>query len=755
MKLNDGRDHLYQWDTGRTLEVDADCSMVHFCNPRVGGFDVEVKEGCARIPDELLQKSGILSVYCFVGTADCGYTRVKEKRGFTVRYRPKPAGYVFSPTEQKTLQTVLDRVDELLREVTVAEIGKRIEEYLKEHPPMADESDPTVPLWAKTAQKPTYTAEEVGALGEDVLDELMAVVHEEIAVGFSERSQLRPEVVNDISECVDSTAIYLLPDGYLYAYLRKSEMVDSFHNYATPLENGWLVEGRIGSDGLNRTDLTGVNAHVTNFIPVTQGDVVRIKGGNAFSHNVCGYSDDVLAASSVVVVQKISTDTNNEYFADISLSNDVVQMTIVSPNIKYMRYTITAVPDVNDIAISVNEEIGEPIEVSTYRFANTGHAFVPADCEDRILQVEEDVIDHIDRIDKLEKSVEQLDRSGIGATLPDYWREEADLAVERVKQLQTQYGKDAISFAWFSDLHFGATSHRCKYFGKTVAYVMDQLKLPFAVSCGDSMTGLSYNDLDEMTDGYAMMHAQLAPIEGERLLLARGNHDDVYSNSAGDAYANKVSQNRFWHHFFRNQANDHRRVFGADGSYFYVDQPTQKLRLICLDSDFYAGDGIVDEGSGSAMCFGFGATQLQWLQNVALQDGLGEDWSVAIFLHIPPTYETIHTVMHGDRNYGGAIVDCDDFQMAITHSGRSGQIAAIFCGHCHLDTDVFGETGHRVITVTTAGGTPYDGTGAERITGTATEFAFDVVTLCRSGDKVRTVHTTRVGWGEDRSIPVE
>lgn len=32
LTLNDGRAELWQWDTGRTLAVDADCSQVHFSN---------------------------------------------------------------------------------------------------------------------------------------------------------------------------------------------------------------------------------------------------------------------------------------------------------------------------------------------------------------------------------------------------------------------------------------------------------------------------------------------------------------------------------------------------------------------------------------------------------------------------------------------------------------------------------------------------------------------------------------------------
>ena len=43
LALNDGRSELWQWDTGRKLTVDADCSQVHFSNKVLGrSVDVDV-----------------------------------------------------------------------------------------------------------------------------------------------------------------------------------------------------------------------------------------------------------------------------------------------------------------------------------------------------------------------------------------------------------------------------------------------------------------------------------------------------------------------------------------------------------------------------------------------------------------------------------------------------------------------------------------------------------------------------------------
>ena len=57
--------------------------------------------------------------------------------------------------------------------VSPEEIKQAVKEYLKDNP--LEETDPTVPDWAKEPQKPTYTAEEVGALPTSKLPEAIDV----------------------------------------------------------------------------------------------------------------------------------------------------------------------------------------------------------------------------------------------------------------------------------------------------------------------------------------------------------------------------------------------------------------------------------------------------------------------------------------------------------------------------------------------------------------------------------------------------
>ena len=148
LTLNDGRAELWQWDTGRTLSVDTDCSQVHFSNKVFGrSIDVDVIDGVAIIPDVLLQTDKDLNVWAFVGTAENGYTKISKT--FTVNWRNKPADYVFTPTDQTSIEEIKERL-----------------EYLEQNPV-------DVPVQSVNGKTGTgeLTAEDVGAISQDELQE--------------------------------------------------------------------------------------------------------------------------------------------------------------------------------------------------------------------------------------------------------------------------------------------------------------------------------------------------------------------------------------------------------------------------------------------------------------------------------------------------------------------------------------------------------------------------------------------------------
>ena len=110
IKLADGRGLLYQWDTGRQVECDAE--QVHFSNHHYGtSIDVDVQGGKATIPNQLLTSAIPLKAWAWVKDSSGEYT--KEEQIFIVEKRNKPSDYVYTPTEIKTWQDLQNQIGDL------------------------------------------------------------------------------------------------------------------------------------------------------------------------------------------------------------------------------------------------------------------------------------------------------------------------------------------------------------------------------------------------------------------------------------------------------------------------------------------------------------------------------------------------------------------------------------------------------------------------------------------------------------------
>ena len=110
IKLADGRGSLYQWDTGRQVECDAE--QVHFSNHHYGtSIDVDVQNGKATIPNQLLTSATPLKAWAWVKDSNGEYT--KEEQIFLVAKRNKPSDYVYTPAEIKTWQDLQNQIGDL------------------------------------------------------------------------------------------------------------------------------------------------------------------------------------------------------------------------------------------------------------------------------------------------------------------------------------------------------------------------------------------------------------------------------------------------------------------------------------------------------------------------------------------------------------------------------------------------------------------------------------------------------------------
>lgn len=561
----------------------------------------------------------------------------------------------------------------------------------------------------------------------EIKSDVNVIVSEELAAHM----QIKPEFANSVDECTDTHLLYVLPDNFIYAYMKKYIMQKTNEYSAdtaklnTRLNSSGVEGDYYGVLTLPMIDVALENPYTVNITGCTlqltcgsywaacyydsegaflgrvvfdnAAEFAKFEDGN-YSFNL--YNESWANAAKVRIMLGVGGggSTNSEEFA------------ITTDDVKNLF--------VEFVPKTINDEIED--------WYNTGNAFVPADYEDRIVSLEEEVEDL-----KSSKSV---------YAIPEYWQEAADEAVAKVKAIQDDGGKDILNFVWFSDMHHNKGNQYTKNIGKLCAYVMDSCNIPLCLMSGDTMSAESVADESTLLEWLEDANEVLTPIGKDRLLRIKGNHDDVYGYHGETAYVNKVAPAKIYNRIFRSQAEDFRRVFGGDGSYFYIDTP-QKIRIVCLNAHYYDGAAIAN-GETGASSFGLGSEQLGWLSSVALISQT-DIQGIIIALHVPPTENEINT-----RTDYLSLLGEDGENLRNELSASSTPVKAIFCGHAHVDANVM-YMGIPIITITCANNTPYDGTAGERVSGTTTETAIDIVSF---NTQTGVVKTTRLGWGADREV---
>lgn len=246
---------------------------------------------------------------------------------------------------------------------------------------------------------------------------------------LAQMTQTAPEFVDSIEQCTDTSKLYVLPDGYIYAWMLTEKEVESGSAYTNKLplatdtdrttiygddyngdgkNDGYLKDTRLSSSG---STAERVGAYASGFIPASVGDTLRIKGTKALS----GLSQYVISYNGTTKVNhkeilynasSLEWSQNNTW---CTYADGILTIPLTSANFgsgfDAIRFSCGLI-DENTI-VTVNEEIteggGNTTTVTEYAWLNTGHAFIPADYEDRIIDMEYQVEQNTNDIEKLKK----------------------------------------------------------------------------------------------------------------------------------------------------------------------------------------------------------------------------------------------------------------------------------------------------------------------------------------------------------------
>ena len=251
----------------------------------------------------------------------------------------------------------------------------------------------------------------------------------DVVTGFS---QVEPLFANSIDECTDTTKVYVLPDGYLYAYMKTEIAGGASYTNLVPTSTdtdgsiyngtGYKDNTRLSSSG-SVSGTAQAGSVVTGFIPVKNTDVIRMKGAewlNATS-KYTGHYYIIFYNSSKIAIgsEQISSDAySSRWVSKMAITHDsttgitifdIVEGTdYASDRAEAAYFRINSYGSGSDLIVTVNEEIVENESTIVYAWTNTGHAFVPADYENRIVTLERESEENAETVASLKQQVDDI-----------------------------------------------------------------------------------------------------------------------------------------------------------------------------------------------------------------------------------------------------------------------------------------------------------------------------------------------------------
>ena len=585
-------------------------------------------------------------------------------------------------------------------------------------------------------------------------------------------SQGAPEYVQSETEMTDTSKIYVMPNGHLWAWMKTTET----GQVVQKITDGFLNNTRLStSTGEPKAGAGAVTTPLIDVSSLPDNFQIKLSGIEWYSD---GTSDRELKAYALF---NGNTLVRANYFEKNDSSSELNYRITINSNTEVVfapkdasasrGYTSVRFCGKGTAADAIVEVIYESAGEVTEKWADTGLTYTPSDNESRVVALENTVQDHETRIAALE--------SGSTGEIPppSYWVEAVDGLADTMKARQAN-GAQAFQFVWFSDMHGavgyansnGAGTSKTTDIGKVAQYVCGRYNIPLVAISGDIMSQASHQTVSSVYAEYKACGEILSYIGTNGLIATIGNHDGAWGAPVNGVYYLKDIGNRaLYNEVYRRQATDFRRVFGNDGTYFYLDSFPQKVRFLMLNSQT-DGDGSNDS-SGYAVYNSmknsvYGTEQLAWL--AAALNSVPDGFTVVAMAHQPLNTSKDGALVAGIINayknrttYSGTANAQDTYWGNGLSNGYTnitatadftqakGEFAAFFHGHIHKDTVDTTTYAFPCISITTAGADVRDENPPLRTPNTATETAMDIVTLDRSAHKI---YLTRLGAGTDREI---
>ena len=559
--------------------------------------------------------------------------------------------------------------------------------------------------------------------------------------------------VDSVEEMTDTSKSYVLHStGTLWAYGEVTVDVEPPNKFVP--STATLNQRLYGSSGSVSANDVAKGSFVSDFISVSNlGSIspylMRLNWELDFTSNgedkIVYYNSSKTRVGNTVFTSNgnnVLSVSNGETVLDISTAYDG-ELSFNLTDVAYIRVqlyvttagTSIASNDITNLTITFDADGGTKTENAWYDTGlkpSAGGGGGSGNYVNLLVKINENKTD----IAELNNRVTAIETGSETLTVPAFWQSAVDVCISKIKALQV--GRNCITFPFFSDNHQNVNHGSV---GVMIAHIMKECNIPYCFYGGDSITSGRAEQFDTEAELIAQdkrFDTMMSYVPNGRFCRAVGNHDGYLlpMESGGDGITVRYSRDQIYDLFLREESISQNKHFGGDGTYYYIDDISSKVRWVVLNTN------------------GVDSTQLSWLQNTALSFN-ESDWAVVFISHQPIS-----------NHYHAGIVNAAEVRTVIKNyiNGSATNKAAIvgwYSGHIHKDRiytgvavntedDAEGEAiGFKQVTITSDNtGIAYDSATQHPVANDNKSHAIDFVTINKS---TRTVNITRLGIGNDRS----
>ena len=353
-----------------------------------------------------------------------------------------------------------------------------------------------------------------------------------------------------------------------------------------------------------------------------------------------------------------------------------------------------------------------------------------------------------------------------------YWNEIYNV-VNKVNKIPDK----RFSFVYATDLHMDFKDNHEVVLPQCEAMVeiANRTDVECVILGGDILHGISSR---EESLAYLQEYVEIFEKAKVPTYVTRGNHDDnAYHNDPWiPPYDNKRVPHKYivWDYDWKREIleplareNAIHDQNCAESSYYYVDYPEKKIRIIFMDAYAYPEEKNGELSVWSAEGWNrFSGLQLKWFAEVAL-DTEKEGWTYILsnhgalidgFVTGPCLNGNVPLSIIEAFNTKGKYTN-KELDINVDYTNAKSRMPLHVFGHTHLDGYHYDKDANMLMINTgVCAISEYDCSAAtadycvspKREKGTITEALFDVIIVCENG----TVHRIRFGAGEDQKFQI-